>query len=293
MSGRIRSEEEPQQQPLPPPAPLEQPRAAPQEPTQAPERPAAPPQPPAAETPPAPSQEAAEGQQAEGEGEPPPSPEVKKRIDRLTWEKYEARRQADELAQRLAEIERRQTQRPDGQADPVETAKNELRQEAQQQEFNRACNDVYRRGQQEFGAEMDDAVRALNAVGYGSRPDALAAIAQLPDGHRVYRALASDLDNASRVLGLPPMAMAVELARMAIGAAPGAGGGVAAVAQAAPGVAQAAPGTPPPAVTRAPEPIRPIGGTSRSGPVPLDKTSIADFIRRRDADERARSRIAR
>ena len=67
--------------------------------------------------------------------------------------------------------------------------------QAQQQEFNRQCNEVFRKGQQEYGGEFDDAVRSLNAVGYGNRPDALAAIAAMPEGHRVYRALASDLDD--------------------------------------------------------------------------------------------------
>ena len=48
-----------------------------------------------------------------------------------------------------------------------------------------------------------------------------------------------------------------------------------------------------PPVTHAPAPLRTLGGSSRAGPVPLEKTSMADFIRRRDAEERSRSRISR
>lgn len=263
---------------------------APPQPTPQPDPPARPPPPPppTPEPPPPPAREAEpEGEPdetaAEPQGEVKPAdlpPDIQKRLDRATWEKYEARRQLEETQARLAQIERERAQalRPDGGQDPVETAKAQLRAEAREREFNAACNEVARKGHEEYGADFGDAMRSLNAVGYGNRPDALDAIASLPDGHRVYRALAADLDNAARVLSLPPMKMAMELARMS--------------QRAAPNGETAAPAAPLPSLTRAPEPQAPIRGTSRSGPVPLEKTSMADFIRRRDAEEK-RSRIMR
>jgi len=70
--------------------------------------------------------------------------------------------------------------------------------------------------------------------------------------------------------------MAMELARMAH--AHGQNGG------AAPAAA---------AVTRAPAPLRPVGGNSARPEKPLDQVSIGEFIRRRDRDTVASSRIRR
>jgi hypothetical protein len=44
--------------------------------------------------------------------------------------------------------------------------------------------------------------------------------------------------------------------------------------------------------TRAPRPLRPIGGNSARQDRPLDQVSMAEFIRRRDREERG-SRIRR
>jgi hypothetical protein len=281
MSGRIMADAADDPPPQGPLAPEPKPQPEPKPPP-------APPAPPArevqAEREPEPDQ--AEPVESKPEEEPSLPPEFQKRLDRATWEKYEARRQADELAARLAEIQREQQRaRTGGQADPVETAKEQLRAEAREREFNAACNEVARKGNEEYGSEFGDAVRSLNAVGYGSRPDALAAIASMPDGHHVYRSLAADLDNAARVLSLPPMQMAMELARMSqrVAAAPRADG-----ANGEAGESRA----PARSLTRAPDPLRTVGGTSRAAQVPLEKTNMADFIRRRDAEEK-RSRIMR
>ncbi|HEY2538214.1 MAG TPA: hypothetical protein VGI28_01750 [Stellaceae bacterium] len=218
--------------------------------------------------------------------------DFQRRIDQLTRDKYAAQRERDEMRQQYEAWQRQQQQAaqprvPAGQEDPYERARREVRDEAVTLSFNAACNDLFRRGQDEYGQEMGDAVQALNAVGWGNRPDALAAVTQLPDGHRVYRELARDLDNAARVLSLPPMAMALELARLSgrdEPRDPGADGRAFSETNGRERVA----------VTRAPEPIRPVGGNSRQSERPLDdaRVSMAEFIRRRDREER-RSRISR
>lgn len=262
MSSRIMLDAGPGENP-----PAEEPQRTPAE---APER---------REPEPAPSVPPAEEPSQEPSGEPGEAPKedaVQKRIDRLNFERHEAIRQRDEAIaehRRWLEAQQRATQPPP--SSDYERGRMEAEQVRVAQEFNRACDNLFNRGIQEYGQEMGEARDRLNAVGWGSRPDALAAVTQLPDGHRVYRELARDLDRAARVLNLPPMAMAMELARMSSGDAQREEG-------------SAAP------VSRAPEPVSRIGGHSRAAERPLDspQTSMAEFIRRRDAQER-RSRILR
>ena len=261
MSGRIlldsAAEEPKPAEPTPPPPPSESPP------------PPTPPEPP-------PAREA----EASPESTPPPaaelSPEVQKRFDRLTWEKYEAQRRQQEAEQRLAERERERqaAQRPygpPGEAEAEQRGYQRAQQESATARFNEACNAVYAKGRQEYGEAMDEAVRGLNAVGWGNRPDLLAAIVSLPDGHRVYHALASNLDEAHRVLQLPPMEMAMALANLRQQQSNG--------------------HAPPPsaAVSRAPAPISPIGGQSRAPQVPLEKLTMREFITQRDRAERGSS----
>lgn len=282
MSGRIRIAEDL-------PAPTQAAGEAAQAPPPRPPPAALPPEP---APPPPPAEEPREVPQEEETDAPPklegPPPETQdefqKRLARENREKWEARREAEQWRQRAQEYERQRTQQGAPPDAAVEQAKQQLRLEQQQQDFNRQCNEVYRKGQAEY-ADFDDAVRALNAVGWGNRPDALAMLTSLPDAHRAYRALAENLDNAGRVLSLPPMQMAIELARMSHTAAPPN------PAATPPAATQNGPGPLPP-LTQAPAPIRPVGGTTRGPDRPLDKVSMAEFIRRRDREETL-SRIKR
>jgi len=231
--------------------------------------------PPAEEPSPAPADDGAEAPKQEGL-----PPEVQKRIDRLNWEKYEAQRQRDEMR---AEYQRWAQQQQQA-AQPANSEYERGRREAQDarvaETFNQACNSLFSRGLEEYGQEMGEARDRLNAVGWGNRPDALAAVTQLPDGHRVYRELSRDLDRAARVLSLPPMAMAMELTRMSSTPEGDALREITTDRQVP--------------VSKVPEPVSRIGGHSRPAERPLDhpQTSMAEFIRRRDALER-RSRISR
>src|SRR5215475_9932196 len=213
------------------------------------------------------------------------SPELKKRLDRLTFEGHQARRERDEAMARLAEWQRRQQaqQQPSPDQQAEERAYQRMQQERLEADFNRDCNTLWQKGVDEYGDEMAEAKRGLDAVGWGNRPDALAALTALPDGHRVYRELASDLDNAARILSLPPMRMAVELARMSRGDAPQNTGLVSRETNREPSEDRR---------TRAPEPLRPVGGNSARAERPLTEVSMAEFIRRRDREERG-SRIRR
>lgn len=227
-------------------------------------------------------------------GAPPPEeeeivpPKAQRRITELVRERYEAQRERDQIRQEWQRFQQQQQQTP---PTPEQRARQEGYQQRQNEElgrtFDQACNDLYIKGRTEYGAEMDDAVQALRAVGWADRHDALAAITRLPNGHRVYRELARDLDRAARVLQMPPMDMAMELTRMGYGAGQ----------PAAPAPANESPTEPvrrEVEVSRAPEPVRHIGGRSTQQERPLDHPGVtmAEFIRRRDRDQR-RSRIAR
>ena len=293
MSSRIMVDAGPGER-EPPPAPTPDPQRTPPEPVERREAERADTAPERAPATPEPRDAPAEPLETAPED---PAEIAKKRIDRLTRERFEAIRQRDEMRaehQRWQQEMQRAQQPPGangvppGQEDPYQRARREVREEALIGDFNRACNTLFEKGRQEFGDEMTDAVGALNAVDWGGRPDALAAVTQLPDGHRVYRELARDLDNAARVLSLPPMALAMELAQMSHQSSEGHSPEAARDAYASPPMDRGVP------VTRAPGPVSRVGGNSRAPERPLDSphVSMAEFIRRRDRDER-RSRIAR
>src|SRR5215475_9123560 len=212
------------------------------------------------------------------------SPELKKRLDRLTFEGHQARRERDEANARLAEWQRRQQaqQQPSPDQQAEERAYQRLQQERLEADFNRDCNTLWQKGVDEYGDEMAEAKRGLDAVGWGNRPDALAALTSLPNGHRIYRELGADLDNAARILSLPPMRMAVELARLS-----GRDASNPLNASRETNRDQSEDRR-----SRAPQPLRPVGGNSARGERPLGEVSMAEFIRRRDRDERG-SRIRR
>lgn len=301
MSSRILADAAQPQPPPPRPTPERdppRPSPSPPPPSQAdPLSESQPPEPAAADSPPA------------STSSPPPTstpaptppdglaPESKQRFDRLTREKYDAERKSGEWEQRFHESERlRQDEirRAQGHTgpDPVSQAREQGRMDAANdqviREFNNRCDALFAKGRQEYGAGMDDARTALNAVGYNQRPDAIAALIELPEGHRVYRALAADLDNAARILRLPPMGIAMEFARMA-------------QSSATPTPASSSAPTPSPSpatddlpVSDLPEPLRSVGGNSHRAPQALSdpKMPLAEFFKRRDKDER-RSRISR
>lgn len=221
-----------------------------------------------------------------------PEDKSEKRIRQLTREKYEAERRARDAEARWQQMQ--QPQRPQPQpgqspADAAAEARAFDRFQAQQaaQIFNTACDNLWDEGCREYGGEtMAEAKRALDAVGWGNDAYALQSLTELPDGHRIYRELAADLDNAARILRLPHNKRQIELAWLSNR---GARGGT----NREPDQGMDTNREPAP-VTRAPAPIRPIGARSAPRELPLDHkdVSMAEFIRRRDKESRP-SRIAR
>jgi hypothetical protein len=92
---------------------------------------------------------------------------------------------------------------------------------ASNQEFNRRCNEVAEVGRQAY-ADFDVAVNKLVGLVDNNDPQGVASYNQFlnaaletGEASRIIHALGSDLNEASRILSLNPVRMAVELTRMA------------------------------------------------------------------------------
>ena len=180
--------------------------------------------------------------------EPKRTPWFQRRIDELTREKHEARRQADAYAMTLREIQQRQAGQTQQDAPPAGyVPASEVQRIAAEQvavsRLNADCDAVADYGVEKF-PDFGEAQRNLQMLG-GMTPEFLEVVTGLgkEDGARVFRDLGLDPDRAERILKLPPAKMGVELARMA-----------------------AQPAKPAP-VSKAPAPVNPIGGARQAADI--------------------------
>jgi hypothetical protein len=186
--------------------------------------------------------------------EKPKSDWVQRRIDQLTREKHEEKRQREALEAQLRQLQP-QTEHQPGQQMTPDQIRAEAKRLIQQEKFDEACNSVFDAGKKEFSADWDSSLRTFKMLG-GAPAEFLEAVTAMDNGHKVLHALGQDPEAAERVLSLPPLRMALELARLE-----------AKVAQA----------TPPKQVSKAPAPITPVGG--KSAPVePAEFASTAEYI---------------
>lgn len=180
---------------------------------------------------------------------------VQRRIDQLTREKHEEKRQREALEAQLRQLQPQDTTQS-GQAMTPDQIRAEAKRLIQQEKFDEACNSVFDAGKKEFSAEWDSSLRTFQMLG-GAPAEFLEAITSMDHGHKVLHALGQEPETAERVLSLPPLRMALELARLE-----------AKVGASAP--------TPKP-VSKAPAPITPVGG--KSAPVePSEFASTAEYI---------------
>ena len=165
--------------------------------------------------------EPAETPTEEAPEEPKRKPWFQQRIDELTREKHEARRQAEQLTAYLRQIQQGQPQEPQQQGQPPAgyvPASEVGRIAAQQIEmarFNQACDEIADHGASVF-RDFDSAVQNFQSIG-GPPPALLEAVTALgkEDGARVFYDLGMNPDEAMRLSRLSPARMAVEIARMA------------------------------------------------------------------------------
>lgn len=195
-------------------------------------------------------------------------PWFQKRIGELTREKYEARRAAEEARQQaeqyrqyLAQLQQGdQTQQPQQpQVDVRTLAQQEAARMVAEQRFNESCNKVYSVGKSEF-PDFDQAVANLQMVGVNR--DFLELTSASDAGAKILHHLGNDLDEAARILALPPVHMARELTRLEY--------------------KLAQPPAPKP-VSKAPEPIKPIGAGAATDNGLRDDLPMDEWLRRRNS----------
>ncbi len=161
------------------------------------------------------------------------------RVDQITREKWEARRRAQELEQELNNLRAAQAalrpenaplpaQSPTSAAPPTsavptpdpealeQVIQARARQLAQAQAFTERCNATYRQGVEDPTTPgFQEALKGFDLFGGLQRyPDLVEAVVAVPDGHRVLHHLGTHLDEAERILSLPPAVRAMELGRL-------------------------------------------------------------------------------
>lgn len=187
---------------------------------------------------------------------PKQQPWFQKRIDELTREKYEERRKAERLESELRKIQQPPENVPQVAAGtiPVEEVERRAAEIVEQRTFVAACNEVADVGLAKY-PDFQQAVKNYEMIG-GVPPEFLKAVTSLgkEDGAKVYYDLGIDPDRASRILALPPVQMAMEVAKLAF-----------------------SPAKPVAPVSRVPPPITPIASAPVRGGVPDPEKNASEY----------------
>jgi hypothetical protein len=204
------------------------------------------------------------GEQPETPEEPKPEEQPKPEKKKTPWElrrineETNKRREAEKrLAEAEAELKRLRAPKPvETSEEPerldVEAIRAQERDRIRLEEagkieaerFNAACNQTYEKGVAAFGADFDNATATLSqALGdeMQKRPEFLQAITELDNGHQVYYELSRNPEEAERLLRMPPVKMALEIAKMSAN------------------VTKPAPKP----ISKAPAPVAPVGGAAK------------------------------
>ncbi len=164
--------------------------------------------------------------------------------------------------------------------DPAEferRVQTEAARVASEAEFNRACNDTAAAGRLAFPdfdtrtAELKRIVTVNDPSSQRAYYDMLSAAIETGDGPKILHTLGGDLNEAARIMALPPIKMAVELTKIASGQGR--------------------------QVSGAAKPITPVGGRGAShdaidptDPERADKLSTAEWMKRMDERDVARDK---
>ena len=198
---------------------------------------------------------------AKSESEPKVPAWAQARIDEITREKWEARREAERLQRQIDELRSYQSRAAEGQqpeqgrtltqADVDRIATERAREIAAEQQFAKECNDAYQNGKKDY-PDFDDSLRTLGVVGMDR--ESIEDILATGEGHRVIYDLGKNPEEAARILRLPPRQRIVALARFA-----------------------SKPSEPKP-ISRAPSPVRPVNGSAKIETDP-EKMSMEEWMK--------------
>lgn len=209
--------------------------------------------------------------------DPAPILEAPKPVDWRERRMGELAAQKRALEDRLAALEAKPKETPqaDGEARYTEaevlTRANDLAlRRTQDMRFNDQCNDVFSKGSEKF-QDFQSTLGSFSQLG-GLNRQFVEAVLQAGDkAPEVLYTLGKDLNEAARIMSLPPMEQAYEIARRALTEAPKATVSV--------------------DVSKAPAPIKPkVGGATKAEPSVYDDTiSTADWITMRNKQLQGRN----
>lgn len=189
-------------------------------------------------------------------------PWFQKRIGELTRDKYEEKRvnadlkaENERLRMALAQGQQGEPHQEGEQGDVRTLARQEAERMRAEERFNETCNRTYDAGKAEF-PDFDRAVANLQMVGASREFLELATTSDA--GHKLLHHLGTDMDEAARIMSLPPIQMARELTKLEF--------------------KLGQPATKP--VSKAPAPIKPLGSGKAAGEGLSDDLPIEEWMRR-------------
>ena len=193
----------------------------------------------------------------EAEKEPkPPGNFVQRRIDELTRARREAERRAQDLEAELARY-RQPEQQPDTPEAPTrEQYERDVRAEAARQaqaaRFDADCNAIFDKGKEAY-PDWEGALGNFRMVG-GLPPELIEMASETGEAHRVLYELGKNPEEADRIMRMTPARAAVAIAKMASAPAKQ------------------------PAISKAPEPVRPIGAGSGTVEKDPSKMTMSEWV---------------
>lgn len=187
--------------------------------------------------------------------EPKKRPWFEKIIADKSFEAREYKRQNDELrAQLQTQRPAQPAQQPSGTLSEADVERR-VEQRATARELNNACDAIHDVGVSKY-ADFEGVVGTYGLLG-GPPPAFLEALASLGKevGAKVFYDLGKDPDEAARVMAMPPVKMAMALAKMA-----------SATPKAIP-------------VSKVPDPIRPVQGSNTRSDAEPDAKNDPDWVK--------------
>lgn len=193
--------------------------------------------------------------------------EFEKRIARLAYKEREARNQARQLQAELDRV-KTQPQAPAPDADTQRMIDQRAGQIAAQRMIDQRANQIYQDGVKQF-PDFDKQIQEFRNANLPIPNEMIEALDAAGNPAKVLHYLGRNIDEAERVLSLPPHRMGVELAKIADKVN-------------APAKIQ----------SKAPAPIKPVTGSVKAE-VRDEDADIGEWIRREDARTRGQSRFKR
>lgn len=177
-----------------------------------------------------------------------------------------ARKELEGLKSKAPEPEGQKSEAKYTEAEVLKRAAELAKTQAAEQRFTDKCNDVYAKGQEKF-PDFQSTLASYAQLGGLQRPFVEAVLQAGDKAPEILHALGKDLNEASRVMSLPAIEQAFEIAKMA-------------------GALSAKPQVAPAQTSGAPAPVKPkVGGAARSEPDVYDDTlSTKDWIALRNKE---------